>query len=84
MPIELKIAKVIQYYKAGDKDVLGSYRPVAVLPLISKIVETLFYDRLLHFLNKNNILYTYQYGFRKTPFYRVYYNGTSKLYKLTI
>ena len=39
MPIELKTAKVIPYYKAGDKDVLGNYRPVAVLPLFSKVVE---------------------------------------------
>ena len=84
VPIELKPAKVIPYYKAGDKDVLGNYRPVAVLPLFSKVVEKLFYDRLLHFLNKNNILYTYQYGFRKKTLYGVCYNGTSKLYKLTI
>ena len=47
----------LPYYKAGDKDVLGNYRPVAVLPLFSKVVEKLFYDRLLHFLNKNNIIY---------------------------
>ena len=65
VPKELKIAKVNPFFKSGDKDILGNYRPVAILPLFSKVWEKLFYDRLLKFLTNNNVLYNYQYGFRK-------------------
>ena len=65
VPKELKIAKVIPYYKSGDKNKLGNYRPIAVLPLFSKVWEKLFFDRLTKFLDKHNIVYTHQYGFRK-------------------
>ena len=44
---------------------LNNYRPVSVLPVFSKILERLIYNRLLSFINKHNILYKYQFGFRK-------------------
>ena len=37
---------------------------MSVLPVFSKILERLMYSRLLNFINKNNILYSYQFGFR--------------------
>ena len=63
-PSELKIAKVIPLFKSGDKMMLSNYRPVSILPLFSKIVERLMYNRLLSFINKHKILYSYQFGFR--------------------
>ena len=71
VPNELKIAKIIPFYKSGDKNTLGNYRPVAILPLFSKIWEKLYYDRLMKFLDRHNILYTHQYGFR--PKYSIDY-----------
>ena len=65
------VAKIIPFYKSGDKNTLGNYRPVAILPLFSKIWEKLFYDRLMKFLDRHNILYTHQYGFR--PKYSIDY-----------
>ena len=50
VPNELKCAKVNPYYKSGDKNTLVNYRPVAILPIFSKIWEKLFYNRL----NKHN------------------------------
>ena len=65
-PSELKIAKVIPLFKAGDKMVMSNYRPVSVLPLFSKILERLMYTRLLKFINENGLLYKFQFGFRES------------------
>ena len=45
--------------------VFSNYRPVSVLPLFSKILEHLMYTKLLTFINKNKLLYSYQFGFRR-------------------
>jgi hypothetical protein len=63
-PTELKIARVIPLFKSGDPMVFSNYRPVSVLPLFSKILERLMYNRLLSFVNKYDLLYKYQFGFR--------------------
>ena len=64
-PTELKVARVIPLFKANDPMSFSNYRPVSVLPLFSKILERLMYKRLLSFINKHEILYDYQFGFRK-------------------
>ena len=38
-PKEMKIAKVIPLFKAGDKKLFSNYRPVSLLPQFSKILE---------------------------------------------
>ena len=63
-PHELKVAKVIPLFKSNDPMVFSNYRPVSVLPLLSKIFERLMYNRLLSFVNKCKLLYEYQFGFR--------------------
>ena len=62
---ELKIAKVIPLFKSDDPSLIKNYRPVSVLPIFSKIFERLMYNRLHSFLEKNKILYDYQFGFRR-------------------
>ena len=64
-PSELKIARVIPLFKSGEPSSFSNYRPVSVLPLFSKILARLMYCRLLSFINKQNILYAFQFGFRK-------------------
>ena len=64
-PSELKIAKVVPLYKGGDEVYLVNYRPVSVLPVFSKLLERLMYDRLIVFLDEMNLLYNFQFGFRK-------------------
>ena len=44
-----------------------NYRPISVLTCFTKILEKLMYKRLIKFVEKNNILTDYQYGFRKNP-----------------
>ena len=43
----------------------SNYRPVAVLPCFSKILEKIMYNRLISFIKKHDILYSKQFGFRK-------------------
>ena len=64
-PSELKVARVIPLFKSGLSTLFSNYRPVSVLPAISKIFERLLYNRLLQFINDNNVLYKFQFGFRK-------------------
>ena len=64
-PDELKIANVVPIFKSGDEMIFSNYRPVSVLPVFSKIIERLMYNRLLKYTNDNNLLYKYQFGFQK-------------------
>jgi len=63
-PDQMKVAKVIPLFKAGNKNDLSNYRPVSLLPQFSKILEKRFVKRLDRFINKYNILIEQQYGFQ--------------------
>ena len=56
---------MIPIYKAGDSQQFSNYRPVSILPIISKIFEKVIYKRLISYIDKNNILTPYQFGFRQ-------------------
>ena len=64
-PDQLKIAKVIPVLKKGDPFDVGNYRPISILPIISKCFEQLTLIRLNCFLEKNEIINSSQHGFRK-------------------
>ena len=49
----------------SHESIFTNYRPVSVLPVFSKIMERLMYDRLISYMLKNNILFEYQFGFQK-------------------
>uniref|UniRef100_A0A672GUJ2 Reverse transcriptase domain-containing protein n=1 Tax=Salarias fasciatus TaxID=181472 RepID=A0A672GUJ2_SALFA len=63
-PESMKIAKVIPLFKKGNKNDVSNYRPISLLPQLSKILEKLFVIRLNKFIVKHNILSNNQYGFR--------------------
>ena len=42
----------------------SNYRPISLLPLISKIFEKIVHDQMIDYLAQYNILYKYQSGFR--------------------
>ena len=64
-PSELKVANVIPMFKSEDDMVFSNYRLVSVLPVLSKILERLMYNRLILYINRHGLLYEYQFGFRK-------------------
>ena len=61
----MEIARVIPLYKARVKDLFTNYRPVSLLPQVSKIFEKIYYSRLDKFISKHDILSNSQYGFRQ-------------------
>ena len=63
-PQQLKIAKVTPIFKANDKEYFSNYRPISLLPSISKIFEGVIYQQLMKYLLKNKLLSSQQYGFR--------------------
>ena len=65
IPNDLKIALVTPVFKANDKEEFNNYRPISVLSCFSKILEKIMYKRVIKYLDKNNILFQSQYGFRK-------------------
>ena len=64
VPVQFKIAKVIPIFKSGDSSSMDNYRPISLLNTFSKILEKLVAARLLSYLNENNILSKWQFGFR--------------------
>lgn len=63
-PPILKRAKLVPVYKKGDRFSAGNYRPIALLPSVSKILERAICTRLTDHLDRNDILAEQQYGFR--------------------
>ena len=61
-PNEWKI--VTPVFKKGSKRELGDYRPISVLPLVSKIFEKFIYRQLYDYLQDDSLLNAYQSGFR--------------------
>ena len=53
---ELKIAKIIPVHKSNAKDDISNYRPISLLPSISKILGKVIYKRTFHFIQSNKIL----------------------------
>ena len=64
-PDSLKIDKIIPIFKAGCRLEIKNYRPISILPSLSKIFEKIFYKRLYAHFHVNNLFTSCQYGFRK-------------------
>jgi hypothetical protein len=64
VPALHKKAKIVPLYKKGNKAETGNYRPVSLLPALSKILEKAVCQQVMRFLNKNQLLCPNQFGFR--------------------
>ena len=63
-PNACKVAKLKPIFKKGKKTDPSNYRPISLLPSISKIIERVIHDQTNTFLSDEDILYNYQSGFR--------------------
>ena len=63
-PTIWKTARIIPIYKSGDKQDPTNYRPISILPTISKILEKAIYMQLSTYPEGNKLLSTSQFGFR--------------------
>ena len=64
-PDELKIAKVTPIYKKGDRSDPGNYRPISILPTLSKIYERHVASQIHEYLSAFKLLHEEQSGFRQ-------------------
>ena len=63
-PDSLKTAKVIPIHKKDGKTIMSNYRPISILPVLSKIIESVMHSQLMHYFSENKLFSTQQYGFR--------------------
>jgi len=63
-PDALKIARVIPIFKKGDKTNLNNYRPISLLPVLSKVLEKVLNKQLTNKLDELHLIDDNQYGFR--------------------
>ena len=58
------MAIVIPLHKKGDKENPSNYRPISLLPVLSKIMEKIVTNQLIKYLEDNDILSHNQFSFR--------------------
>ena len=63
-PNKLTIAKIIPILKKNYRHDFNNYRPISLLPSISKIFEKVVYIQLFQYFTSNNLFHANQYGFR--------------------
>ena len=63
-PMDWKKAKIIPVHKSGPFSVLDNYRPISILPVISKIIEKAIHRQLITYLDQHALLSHFQFGFR--------------------
>ena len=64
-PESFKKSKIVSLFKKGAPSLLTNYRPISLLPTISKIFERIIHDQMYEYLNDNNLLAELQFGFCK-------------------
>lgn len=65
-PTQWKVAQIILLPKPGkNTEEVTSYRPISLLPVLSKVFEKLLVKRIKSELEKNKIIPDHQFGFRE-------------------
>jgi hypothetical protein len=65
VPKAMKKAKVKPIFKKGDPLLPSNYRPISILPVISKVLEKLVNNQLTYYLETNKLIHERQFGFRQ-------------------
>ena len=64
VPDSFKTARVLPVFKKGSETSPNNYRPISLLSIFNRILERLMHKRLINFIDKYNILFNKQFGFR--------------------
>ena len=65
VPSAWKEAKIVPVYKSGDSSSVENYRPISVLPILSKLLEKAVHTQLSDFLENHDLLNDSQFGYRE-------------------
>ena len=60
-----KVARVALIFESGQTGDQSNYRPISVLPVLSRIFEKLIFNQLYKYLDTNKHLFPKQSGFRR-------------------
>ena len=63
IPTHWKTTKVTPVYKSGSPTEESNYRPISVLPILSKILEKAIHNQLKEYLEQNKLLLNSQFGY---------------------
>ena len=55
---------MIPIFKQGSRSLCDNYRPISVLPVLSKVFEKCIYNQLISYFSSENIITPTQYGFK--------------------
>lgn len=64
-PRSWKVARVVPVYKKKSKSLPQNYRPVSLLSILSKVMESIVNRQVMNFLEKHEVLSPRQFGFRR-------------------
>ena len=64
-PVCFKVACVTPIFKSGKRYSTNNYRPISVLPILTKLFEKVIYSRVISFLRFHNIISANHFGFLK-------------------
>ena len=60
----VKISIVVPVFKKGDRGDIGNYRPISIIPVFGKILESILKPRIVRFVEGSGLLCNSQFGFR--------------------
>ena len=63
-PDEMKVAIIKPLFKSGERNIVSNYRPISLLPVFSKLLERIMFNRVYTHVASNNLLYEKQFGFQ--------------------
>ena len=63
-PDALKLTKLIELYKKEDPELATNYRPISLLPIVGKVIDTIVNQQLMAHLTDHDIISPTQYAFR--------------------
>ena len=61
---QLKVAKVSPIFKAANIEKVGNYRPISVVPIFSKVLERIMYNRTYQYFKENEMFFPKQFSFQ--------------------
>jgi hypothetical protein len=64
-PDSMKVTNIKALHKKNNIDDISNYRPISILPTLSKIFERAATDQLVTYLEKNNLINRNQHAYRK-------------------
>ena len=63
-PEQRKVAKVFPIFKVGSTEEEENYRPISILPIFSRVLERIMYNRTYQYFKENDMFFPKQYGFQ--------------------